>query len=208
MKKLLLILIYFPLFFGCGNQQSQVSEDAFVEDTPLEETQFFVSDDFELADERTLSLYLRESMSENNLEEFSKDNIKISDSDFQQVMLEWKKTASLYLKKNNPKNGENIIIKYSEIAPSEFWLNKLESEMKQQEAAFSQTIGMDFKVIDSGMNKYKNNYTYMYHTSKLSYEGMSRYSLQCIISVNNKSYQIFINTYDRLSLDDVIINIK
>jgi len=208
MKKLLFILIYFPLFYGCGNQQSQVSEDTFVETTPLKETQFIISDEFVLADDKTLSSYLKETISELNIEEFSKDKVKLSDEGWEKVMLEWKETSSLYLRKNSFDNGENIVVKYSEIEPSESWLNKITAELKKQEAAFSQTAGVSFKWIDSRMGKYKNNHSYMLFTSILSYEGISRNGLQCIILVNNKSYQIYINTYDRVSLEDVIIDIK
>ena len=208
MKKLLFILIYFPLFFGCGNQQSQVSEDTFVETTPLKETQFIISDEFVLADDKTLSSYLKETISDLNIEEFSKDKVKLSDEGWEKVMLEWKETSSLYLRKNSFDNGENIVVKYSEIEPSESWLNKITAELKKQEAAFSKTAGVSFKWIDSRMGKYKNNHSYMLFTSILSYEGISRNGLQCIILVNNKSYQIYINTYDRVSLEDVIIDIK
>ena len=206
MKKLLLILVWLPLLFACGNQSSKENQENI--ETHLRDAEFVISDEFSIADDETFTSYLKETLSELNIEEFSKNNVELSDEGWKEVMLEWKEITKLYLRKNAPDNGENIIIKYSEVAPSEFWLNKLKSEMKQQESAFSQTIGMDFVVLDSGMNKYKNSYTYIYLTSKISYEGMSRYALQCIISVNNKSYQIFINTYERLSLDDVIINIK
>ena len=123
-------------------------------------------------------------------------------------MLEWKETTSLYLRKGSPDNCENIVVKYSEVAPSEFWLNKITAELKQQEAALSQTTGMSFRLIDSEMGKYKNNHSYMLLTSIVSYQGISRYGLQCIISVNNRSYQIYINTYNRMSLDDAVIDIK
>ena len=67
---------------------------------------------------------------------------------------------------------------------------------------------MSFRLIDSEMGKYKNNHSYMLFTSIVSYQGISRYGLQCIISVNNRSYQIYINTYNRMSLDDAVIDIK
>lgn len=208
MKKILFKLLCLPLLFGCGNQQSQVTEDTVVEDALLKKTQFIISDEFVLADDETLSSYLKETISELNMEEFSKDKVKLSDEVWEEVMLEWKETSSLYLRKNNFDNGENIIVKYSEIAPSESWLNKLTAELKQQEAALLQTTGMSFRLIDSEMGKYKNKHSYMLFTSIVSFEEISRYSLQCIISINNKSYQIISNTYDKLLLEDVIIDIK
>ena len=208
MKKILFTLLCLPLLFGCGNQQSQVTEDTVVEDALLKKTQFIISDEFVLADDETLSSYLKETISELNMEEFSKDKVKLSDEGWEEVMLEWKETSSLYLRKNNFDNGENIIVKYSEIAPSESWLNKLTAELKQQEAALLQTTGMSFRLIDSEMGKYKNKHSYMLFTSIVSFEEISRYSLQCIISINNKSYQIISNTYDKLLLEDVIIDIK
>ena len=69
MKKLLLILLCLPLFFGCGNQESQVTEDDAVEDAAIKETKFIISDDFILADNETYINAFMESASLMNLSE-------------------------------------------------------------------------------------------------------------------------------------------
>jgi len=206
MKRILFSIIYTSLFLGCSSQSTKENKDKI--NNPLKDAEFIISDKFVIADDETFSAYLKETLSELNIEDFSKNSVGLSDESWQKVMMEWKETTKLYLRKNATDNGENIVIKYSEVGPSEFWLNKLTTDMKKQESAFSKTTGMNFEMIDSGMKKYKNRYSYIYFISKISYEGMSRYGLQCIISVNNKSYQVIINTYEKLLFEDVVTNIK
>lgn len=206
MKRILFSIIYTSLFLGCSSQSTKENQDKI--NNPLKDAEFIISDKFIIADDETFSAYLKETLSELNIEDFSKNSVGLSDESWQKVMMEWKETTKLYLRKNATDNGENIVIKYSEVGPSEFWLNKLTTDMKKQESAFSKTTGMNFEMIDSGMKKYKNRYSYIYFISKISFEGMSRYGLQCIISVNNKSYQVIINTYEKLLFEDVVTNIK
>ena len=210
MKKLLLLLIYFPLFFGCGNQQSQVSEDVFTEDTPFEEAQFIISDEFVLADDVILQQFLEENISELDVEKFVKKDggLELSDESWQYLMIEWKNTSSLYLRKNSDDYSENIVVKHSEVAPTEYWLNFLVEGILKEADNIADHLGISFEMIDSGMEKYDNTHPYIFIRTRLSYDGMSRYGLQCIISVNGRYYQIYINTFNRLSLEDVLLNIK
>jgi hypothetical protein len=108
MKKILFKLLCLPLLFGCGNQQSQVIEDTVVDDAPVKEIKFIISDDFILADNETYINAYKESTSLLNLPEQKRIDLINRNRE----MIE------MYVKKGAEDIEENMMIQKTESNPS------------------------------------------------------------------------------------------
>jgi len=197
MKKLLLILLCLPMFFGCSNQQSQVTEDTVVEDAPLKETKFIISDDFILADNETYINAFMESASLLNLSE--QERIDLINRNREMI--------EMYTKRGAEDIGENMMIKKTESNPSKEELEQFAKMIQNKDGYVDEVSPVEITLIRSGSKKYKNKYTYFEVISMADESWGVRYNATYFIEINTNSYQIFLNTYNQLEIDDVIIDI-
>jgi hypothetical protein len=197
MKKLLLILLCLPLLFGCGNQQSQVTEDTVVEAAPLKETQFIISNDFILADNETYINAFMESASLMNLSE--QERIDLINRNREMI--------EMYTKRGAEDIGENMMIKKTESNPSKQELEQFAKMIQKKDGYVDEVSPVEITLIKSGSKKYKNKYTYFEVLSRADESWGSRYNATYFIEINTNSYQIFLNTYNQLEIDDVIMDI-
>lgn len=68
--------------------------------------------------------------------------------------------------------------------------------------------GINAELIDSGIKTFKGKHTYVYIESKTSaYNETPRFSNTYYFNVKKKYFQIVINTFDGLKLEDVLVDI-
>ncbi len=197
MKKILLILLCLPLLFGCGNQQSQVTEDTVVEDATVKEIKFIISDDFILADNETYINAFMESVSLLNLSEQKRIDLINRN----------RKMIEMYTKRGAEDIDENMIIKKTESNPSKQKLEQLAKMIQKKDGYIDELSQVGITLIRSGSKKYKNKYTYFEVLSRADESLGKRYNATYFIEINTNSYQIVLNTYNQLEIDDVIIDI-
>ena len=197
MKKILFKLLCLPLLFGCGNQRSQAIDDTVVEDAPIKEIKFIISDDFILADNETFINAYMESTSLLNLPEQKRIDLINRN----------KEMIEMYVKKGAEDIEENMMIEKTESNPSKQELEQFAKMIQKKEGYVDEVSPVEITLIRSGSKKYKNKYTYFEVISSADFPEWKRYNATYFFEINTNSYQIFLNTLNQLEIDDVIMDI-
>ena len=209
-KKLLLILLCFPLFFiGGGLTHPNKSEDMSSSDADItikvsSQKGFIVSEGFIKADDETMLSFLAESQGMLN---------NLSAQEVSEYLIGYKKTTELYFKENS-NNDESIIINkspfFQSFISSYSSQNFLDKFIEQTISKVDQYLanGIEFKLTRSGLGKYRDRFEYVFLSTKFNFNGVQRFSNNYFISVNNQGYHIVINTFEGLGIYDVFTEIN
>ena len=180
MKKLLLLLLIAPVLL---NGQLKFADE------------FLISNDFVEVNQKTYIELLSDAVSYTN----TSDNRK------NEIFNEMRNNHKLFKRRGTEEFEENIIIGRSKLSPSWDMLDYLNANFEKlgAEALPSETT---LEMIDSGISTLYG-FNYVFINTLFNLPAFERFSTTCIISVNNKNYKIIINSFDNLSLSDVIIKI-
>lgn len=115
--------------------------------------------------------------------------------------------SRLLIKSNSNDTSENIGVMESFAPPSWEMLDFLKSNfLKAQQMLIKK--GIYAELIDSGVKTFKGKYTYVYIESKTSvYDETPRFTNTYFLSIKKKYFQIVINTFNDLKLEDVLVDI-
>jgi len=214
MKKLLLILLCFSVFFiGCVNPPPNKSEDSTNNETIYEDISsndaditnktssqkgFILSEGFIKADDEIFLSLLIDAQSLVNL----------SDKERSENLIRWKETTEIYVKEDSNDYEENIIVNKSPyMALNQNMLDMFKVEFEKQ-ADLLLADGIELTLMNSGFGEYQDMFKYIFFKNKFNINGLHRYSLQYFISVNNQDYHIVINTAEGLDINDVFTEIN
>ncbi len=210
MKKLLLLsLTILSFFIGDGLTHPNKSEDISFNDADitikaLPQKGFILSEEFIKADKETMLSFFAESQ----------EYIKLSAQEKSEYLTEYKKNTELYFKEKS-NFEENIIINkapfFQSFISSNSIQNFLDIMTQQIESKVPDLILAEyeeFKLLRSGLGKYRDRFEYVYINSKANFNGIERFSSSYFISVNNQGYHIVINTFEGLGIYDVFTDIN
>jgi hypothetical protein len=210
MKKLLLILLCFSLFFiGVGLTHPNKSEDMSSSDADItikvsSQKEFILSEEFIKADDETMLSLLAEAQG----------LINLSTKEKSEYLIQYKKTTEVYIKENTPID-ESVIINKDPITHSYITKHGLQNflgiitqlvESKVADQILAE--GMELKLLRSGLGKYRDRFEYVYISTKFNFKGIERFSSDYYISVNNQIYHIIINSFEGLGIYDVFTEIN
>lgn len=213
MKKFLLIFLCFSLFFiGGGLTHPNKYEDMSFSDadiTVIFQKGFILSEGFIKADDETMLSLLAESQG----------MIKnLSAKEKSEYLIEYKKTAEVYIKENS-NNDENIIDESVSIIKSPYTHSFISSNQsqnfldiitQQMESKPDHYLANDieFKLVRSGLGKYRDRFEYIFMNTKFNFNGNQWFSNHYFISVNNQGYHIVINTIEGQGIYDIFTEIN
>jgi hypothetical protein len=103
-------------------------------------------------------------------------------------------------------NFDNIVvILKSKVEPSNSILKTLESGILKN----AKEWGMEILVWETGLKLYNNKHKYIYivNKSRIKKINLDNWSNQYIISINNKTYWMTINSVNGLTIEDVFLEI-
>ena len=182
MKKLILLLLFIPLIsFG---QDNFANEFVFKNE--------FVDASKELA--------LGELFDSTTL-------LELSEAERLEAYNYNRQTFRLIVKKGSNDVVENIGIFKGEFSPSWELLDFLKINFEKSINAIVGE-GMSVELLESGIKTLNGRHTYIYLHSLTTIGGVERFSNTYYISVNKKNFQISINTFNNLKLEDVISYVK
>ena len=204
MKKIPFLLI---LIFSCNSIEENKKQDEREEKLSMIDNEssiisfqsskkdFVVSESYIEADDETFLSLLIDAQSLVNLTPKERED----------NLIRWKKTAKILVNKND--FAENVVISKSELPPNQYTLDLFNYQLESQASQLLKS-NIEFKLIESNFGKYNNLLDYIFIKSKMVIDGMSRYSCQYIITLNNNNYHIIINTFDGLEINDVFKEIN
>ena len=182
MKKLILLLLFIPLVsFGQNNFANEfVFKNEFVDASK----ELALS---ELFDSATL--------------------LELSEAERLEAYNYNRQNFRFIVKKNSNDALENIGIFKGELPPSWKLLDFLRINFKKYaNELLSEEVFME--LLESGIKTFNGKHTYVYLHSLTTISGVERFSNTYYISVNKKNFQISINSFDNLKLEDVISYVK
>ena len=204
MKKIPFLLI---LIFSCNSIEKNIKKEERTEkllkldnDSSIISSHdlkqdFIISESFVEADNETFLSLLIDAQSLVNLTSQEKED----------NLMRWKKTVKILVNKND--FAENIVISKSELPPNQYTLDLFNSQLDSQASQLLNS-NIEMKLIESGFGKFNNLLDYIFIKSKMVFDGVSRYSCQYIITLNNNNYHIVINTFDGYVINDIFKEIN
>lgn len=156
---------------------------------------FVISDSFIEADDETFLSLLIDAQSLVNL----------TPQEREENLIRWKKNTRIFVNKND--FAENIVVNKSELQPNQSTLDLFNYQLETQALQLLNN-NIELKLINSNFGMFNNKADFIFIKSMMLFDGISRYSCQYILSLNNNNYHIVINTFDGLEINDVFKEIN
>ena len=209
MKKIPFLLI---LIFSCNSIEENKKQEERAEKLNEEKLSMLDNDSSIISFQRSKKDFvISESYIEADDETFlsllidAQSLVNLTPKEREDNLIRWKKSVKILVNKND--FAENIVISKSELPPNQYTLDLFNYQLESQASQLLKS-NIEFKLIESNFGKFNNLLDYIFIKSKMVIDGVSRYSCQYIVTLNNNNYHIVINTFDGLEINDVFKEIN